>query len=58
MTPKDPATPQPTQPVDVVDGIPDRSSRPARWKYLLIVIIFVAWAALLIYTQLMEASGE
>jgi hypothetical protein len=40
------------QPVNRVDGIPDRSTRPALWKYLLLVAIFLAWVAFLIYCQL------
>ena len=45
---KRPATaPQP--PVDVVDGIPDRSAKPAAWKYVLLAIIFAVWMAVLIY---------
>ncbi len=37
------------EPIDVVDGIPDRSKNPAAWKYLLIVLIFAGWVAFLIY---------
>ena len=37
------------EPIDVVDGIPDRSSNPAVWKYLLIFLIFAAWVAFLVY---------
>lgn len=39
-------------PVNVIDGIPDRSPRPARWKYLVILGIFLAWAAFLVYCGL------
>ena len=39
----------PPQPVDVVDGIPDRSSSRRSWKYLLLAAIFVFWMAFLIY---------
>jgi len=35
------------EPVDVVDGIPDRSSSPAFWKYLAIVAVMVAWIGVL-----------
>lgn len=38
-----------TNPVDVVDGIPDRSPRPATWKYILIGAIFAAWVGVLVY---------
>ncbi|HUT56468.1 MAG TPA: hypothetical protein VNA25_01185 [Phycisphaerae bacterium] len=34
------------------DGqIPDRSTKPARWKYVLIAVVFLAWLAFLIYCQ-------
>lgn len=36
-------------PVDVVDGIPDRSPHPAAWKCLVIALIFAGWVAFLIY---------
>lgn len=39
----------PPQPVNVVDGIPDRSPSPAAWKYVLLAGVFVAWVAFLIY---------
>ena len=34
-------------PVGVVDGIPDRTNRPARWKLALLAAIFLAWVAFL-----------
>jgi len=40
---------EPPQPRDVVDGIPDRSSRRQPWKYIVLGAIFLAWLALLIY---------
>ena len=39
----------PPQPRDVVDGIPDRSSRRPAWKYIVLAAIFLGWLALLIY---------
>ncbi len=39
-------------PVNVIDGIPDRSSRPAIWKYALLAVIFLAWVGFLIYCYL------
>lgn len=47
-----PQSPQPRQPVDVVDGVPDRSSRPAAWRYIALAIIFLAWLGFLIYCLL------
>ncbi len=46
---KKPASPAP---VDVVDGIPDRARSPARWKYVALALIFLAWIAFLIYCLL------
>ncbi|HUU60474.1 MAG TPA: hypothetical protein VMZ50_13120 [Phycisphaerae bacterium] len=39
----------PPKPVDVVDGIPDRSATAAGWKYVLLAIVFLGWVAFLIY---------
>ena len=43
-----PAEPQAPEPVNVVDGIPDRSPRPATWKTILLLAVFAAWIAILI----------
>jgi hypothetical protein len=37
------------EPVDVVDGIPDRAAHTPAWKLLLLAGIFLAWLAFLIY---------
>jgi len=37
------------EPVNVVDGIPDRRERTPVWKYVLIAVVFLAWLAFLIY---------
>jgi len=42
------------QPIDVDDGIPDRSSHRPAWKYLLVALIFLVWLAFLIYCLLMQ----
>ncbi len=44
--------PAPPAPVDLVDGIPDRAKSPARWKYVALALIFLAWMAFLIYCLL------
>jgi hypothetical protein len=44
--------PRPLCPIDVVDGIPDRAAKPAKWKYILIALIFLAWVAFLLYCLL------
>lgn len=41
-----PAVPEP---VDMVDGIPDRSANRGLWKYALIGLIFLAWLVFLLY---------
>lgn len=50
--PKTPQIPPIPPPVDVVDGVPDRSPKPSRWKYIVIAAIFLAWVAFLIYVLL------
>ena len=50
--------PAPREPVDVTDGIPDRSPRGRRWKLLLIVLVFALWIALLIYFQIAGSPGR
>lgn len=52
---RDPAGEEPRgipEPINVVDGIPDRSPRRAAWKYLLLAAIFLLWLAFLVYCQL------
>ena len=44
-------------PVDVADGIPDRSARRAWWKYALLAAVFLGWVAFLVYCQLAGAPG-
>jgi len=46
---------RPPEPVDVVDGIADRSPNPAPWKYVVLLVIFLAWIALLIF---MKVAGS
>lgn len=43
------------EPVDVVDGIPDRSARGRAWKLAVLAGVFVAWVAFLIYCALAGA---
>ena len=40
------------EPVNVIDGVPDRSGKPAAWKYALIGLIFLAWVVFLVYCLL------
>lgn len=49
---------RPPEPVDVVDGIPDRSAGGAAWKYALILLVFLAWVALLIYILTAGQAGR
>jgi hypothetical protein len=37
------------QPVDVVDGIPDRAIERPTWRFVLLGAIFALWVAFLIY---------
>ncbi len=46
---KDNAPDPPPAPVNVVDGVPDRSPRRAVWKLLALLGAFVAWLAVLVY---------
>ncbi|MCD6364971.1 MAG: hypothetical protein J7M14_03765 [Planctomycetes bacterium] len=48
----------PPEPVDVVDGIPDRTSRPVLWKYLLLGVIFAVWVAFLVFCQIAGAPPK
>ncbi len=43
------------EPAGVVDGIPDRSRAPRRWKYVLLVAILLGWIAALVYCRLAGA---
>ena len=47
--------PRPSDPVNVADGIPDRSEHCRLWKYLLLAAIFAAWIAFLVYCQVTAA---
>jgi hypothetical protein len=49
------APPPRPEPVDVVEGIPDRTIRPKRWHYLLLGLIFAAWVAFLVACNLLGA---
>ena len=42
----------PFEPVNRVDGIPDRSPRPALWKYVVLAVIFLGWLAFLMYAAM------
>ena len=39
----------PPEPVNVVDGIPDRSERTPAWRYVVLAAVFLCWLAFLIY---------
>jgi hypothetical protein len=51
QTPAPPHSPPP-EPIDVIDGIPDRAARAPWWRYALLVAAGLAWAAVLIYCWL------
>jgi len=46
------SSPPPPQPINVVDGVPDAAEKPSRWRLPLVLLIFAAWAAFLIYCLL------
>ena len=46
------SVPAPSQPVDVTEGIPDRSPKGGRLRLLLLLLVFVIWIAVLIYIQI------
>ena len=55
MSKKAPPPPQaapPPDPVDVVDGIPDRSAPQPAWKYAMLAAIMLGWMAFLLYCWL------
>ena len=46
---------KPHQPVDIVDGIPDRCEQRPKWRYVVIAVVFVVWVAFLVYCA---AAGQ
>ena len=40
--------PPPAEPIDVIDGIPDRAARAPRWRYVLLAAAGLAWVAVLV----------
>lgn len=47
-TPAKPEKPTGHEPVDVIDGVPNRSGNVHTWKYLTIAAVFGAWIGFLI----------
>ena len=45
-------------PVDVVDGIPDRSADRSVWKYVVMAAVFSAWLAFLAYCWLAGGANR
>lgn len=43
--------PAPPAPVDMDGGLPDRAARRPYWKYVIIVLVFLAWVAALVWIQ-------
>ncbi len=44
-------------PVDVVDGIADRSARPRVWMYVVLGAVFVGWLCFLIWSAIAGGPG-
>ena len=42
----------PPEPIDVVDGVPDNTRNPSRWRLGVVLIVFVVWVAFLLYCLL------
>jgi len=53
--PPRPTGPHAPDPVDVVDGIPDRSPNPAAWKYVALIALFLAWLCFLVICKIAGA---
>ena len=47
-----------SDPVDVVDGIPDHSASARVWKYVLLAAIFVVWLGLLVLAAILGAPPQ
>ncbi|MCK4623742.1 MAG: hypothetical protein KAV00_00385 [Phycisphaerae bacterium] len=43
------------EPVDVIDGVPDRSGDPRPWKYIAVAAVFLAWISFLIICGIIGA---
>ncbi len=48
--------PEPTEPKDVVDGIPDRAAKRSPWVVIAVLVIFAAWVAFLLWVVLAGGS--
>lgn len=48
--------PVPIDPVNVADGIPDRSENCRAWQYLVLGAVFAAWIAFMTYCQIAAAD--
>lgn len=44
------------QPPDAVDGIPDRSTHRPRWAYMVLLAVFLAWVAFLLWVLVAGAQ--
>jgi len=44
-----------SEPVDVIDGVPDRSGNPRLWKYLDLAAVFGAWIGFLVICGIIGA---
>ena len=36
------------EPVDVINGVPDRSAKARLWKYVAVAVVFLIWVCLLV----------
>ena len=40
------------QPVDVHEGVPDRAANRPAWRWVAMIVLFVAWISFLVYCWL------
>ena len=52
------AAPPLPEPVDVVDGIPDRSATVPRWKFAVILLVFMAWVGFMLIVQIVGRPAQ
>jgi len=45
-------------PVDVVNGIADRSPKDAAWRHIVLLLIFAAWIAILVFMNIAGSAGK
>ncbi len=44
-----------SEPVDIIDDVPDRSGNPRLWKYIALAAVFLAWICFLVLCGIIGA---